>query len=79
MKALGPCAAAAAWEVVAGAEPLEEADEVGVVPVAEPLEEPDEVGVVVTVVPVPEAVPEADKVTPYKTRKHLSIFTNLTI
>lgn len=60
---LGPCtAAAAAWEVVAAAEALEEADEVGVVP---------------ALVPILEAVLEAalDKVTPCKI---LSIFANLT-
>jgi len=62
MKALTPCAVAAALlEVVAGAEDevLEEADEVGVVPVpvleAEPALEP---------APVPEAVAEEVKVTP---------------
>ena len=59
MKVLGPCAAAeAAWEVVAGAEALEEADEVGVLPVPEA--EPDA---------VPEAVLEAEvKMTPCKTK-----------
>ena len=52
MKALAPCATAAAWEVVAGAEALEEPDEVGVLPVMAA----DEAA--------PEEVPEAVKVTP---------------
>ena len=68
---LGPCAAAeAAWEVVAGAEALEEADEVGVLPVPEA--EPDAVPEA-ALEAVPEAVLEAGteaelKVTPCKTK-----------
>ena len=70
MKVLGPCAAAeAAWEVVAGAEALEEADEDGVVPVPEA--EPDAVPEA-ALEAVPEAVLEAGtevlKVTPCKTK-----------
>lgn len=58
MKALAPCATAAALEEVAGAELLELEEEAGV----EPL---DEVGVPVLAAAVLEAV----KVTPCKTRK----------
>jgi len=71
MKVLGPCVAAAAtWEVAAGAEALEEADEVGVVPEpeaepeAEPDAEPDEVDA------APEAVLDSEAVKVIPTASH---------
>jgi hypothetical protein len=55
---LAPCVAAAAAEVVARAEPLEEA----------------EVGVLLDPLPVLETVLEAVKVTPYKRRQYICEF-----
>ena len=76
MKVLGPCTAAAAWELVAGAEALEEADEVGVVPVPEAAVEAAAVEVAAVEAAV-EAALEAVKVTPCK-KHRVSIFANLT-
>jgi len=56
IKALAPCAVAAELEVVAGAEVLEEADEVGEVPVLEAVA-PVLAPVLEAVPPVLEAVP----------------------